>query len=345
MASPDAAEEAFHLWNAVESPLPASPRRSRNACISAGGRRDFNRQGGSAGEGASAPPAAPAAIRVDAGPGEPPSNVAVPTAPVQPLTRTPPARIQVANVAYCDTHGWTVVVQVPVVLCSLPLDESSPPTTRVVLASPAREPVAPRASSPVTGHRRSRSPSSPPSGPPRSVPRVNGSATAAGRPLANGHATETIAARRGLPPLRLFSRDADDTVVEPALQASAPPPPSSPPVSPALRRTWINVPHGPSAPPSPSLAHVVVCSCGSPSSGTQGSGRIGGQGEDQASPSGGGLTRLPPERPSAWMGEPLARPRRRRQRCGGRWRPHPRSAPEIDLWWSMVKRRGRICNG
>jgi hypothetical protein len=269
MASPDAAEEAFHLWNAVESP---------------------NRQGGSAGEGTGAPPATPAAILVDADPSELPPNVIVPAAPVQPLTRTPPVCIQVANVAYCDAHGWTAVVQVPVVLCSLPLDESSPPTTGVVLASPARELVevhmdAPHASSPVAGHRRNRSPSSPPSGPPRSAPRMNGSATAAGRPLANGHASGTLAARRGMPPLRLFSRDAGDAVVEPALQAPPPPPPSSTSVSPTLCRTWINVPCGLSAPPSLSLAHVVVRSRGSPSSGTQGGGRVGGQGGDRASPS------------------------------------------------------------
>jgi hypothetical protein len=193
-------------------------------------------------------------------------------------------------VAYCDAHGWTAVVQVSVVLCSLPLDESSPPTTEVVPASPAREPVevhmgAPRAPSPVTGHRRSRSPSSPPSPPPRLAPRVNGPATAASRPLANGHASGTLAARRGMPPLRLFSRDVGDTVVEPALQAPPLPPPSSPPVSPTLRM-WINVPHGPSAPPSPSLAHVVVHPRGSPSSGTQGGGRVGGQGGDRASPYG-----------------------------------------------------------
>jgi hypothetical protein len=189
-------------------------------------------------------------------------------------------------VAYCDAHGWTAVVQVPVVLCSLPLDESSPPTSGVVPASPAREPVAPRASSPVAGHRRGRSPSSPPSGPPRSASRVNGPATAVARPLANGHASGTLAARRGMPPLRLFSRDVGDAIIEPALQAPSPPPPSSRPVCPTLRRTWINVPHGSSAPPSPSLAHVIVCSRGSPGSGIQGGGSVGGQGGDHTSPSG-----------------------------------------------------------
>jgi hypothetical protein len=195
-------------------------------------------------------------------------------------------------VAYCDTHGWIAVVQVPVVLCDLPLDESTPPTTGVVPASPAREPVevhidATCAPSPVAGHRRSRSPSSPPSPPPRTAPRVNGPATAAGRPLANGHAQGTLAARRGMPPLRLFSRDAGNAVNKPALQALPPPPRSSPPVSPTLRRTWINVPHGPSALPSPNLVHVVVRTRGSPSFGTQGGGRVGGHGEDRASPSGG----------------------------------------------------------
>jgi hypothetical protein len=211
MASPDAAEEDFHLWNALETP---------------------NHLRGSAGEGNSAP----SAIPVDVGPTEPLSNVVVPSAPVPTLTRTPPARIQVANVAYCNAHGWTAVVQVPVVLCSLPLDESSPPANGVVPTSPAREPVAPRASSPVAGHCRIRSPSSPPSGTPRSAPRVNGPATAAGRPLTNGHASGTLAARRGMPPLRLFSKDVGDAVVEPALQAPPPPPPSSLPVSPTLRR-------------------------------------------------------------------------------------------------------------
>jgi hypothetical protein len=210
--------------------------------------------------------------------------------PVPTSTRTPPARIQVANVAYCDAHGWTAVVQVPVVLCDLPLDESTPPTTGVVPASPAREPVevhmdATHAPSPVAGHHRNRSPSLPPSPPPRTAPRVNGPATAAGRPLANGHTQGTLAARRGMPPLRLFSRDAGDTVVEPVLQAPPPPPRSSPPVSPTLRKTWINVPHGPSAPPSPGLAHVVVRSRGSPSSGTQGGGRVVEEAGARASPS------------------------------------------------------------
>jgi hypothetical protein len=126
----------------------------------------------------------------------------------------------------------------------------------------------------------------PPSPPPRTAPRLNGPATAAGRPLTNGHAQGTIAARRGMPPLRLFSRDVGDTVVEPALQAPPPPPRSSPPVSPTLRRTWISVPHGPSSPSSPGLAHVVVRTRGSPSSGTQGGGRVGGEAGARASPSG-----------------------------------------------------------
>jgi hypothetical protein len=178
-----------------------------------------------------------------------------------------------------------------VVLCDLPLDESTPPVTGAVPASSAGEPVevhmdATCAASPVAGSRRNRSPSSPPSPPPRSALRVNGPATAAGRPLANGHASGTLTARRGMPPMRLFSRDASDTVVEPALQAPPPPPRSSPSISPTLRRTWINVPHGPSAPPFPSLAHVVVRSRGSPSSGTQSGGRVGGEVRDRASPSG-----------------------------------------------------------
>jgi hypothetical protein len=140
---------------------------------------------------------------------------------------------------------------------------------------------ATRAASPVAGSRRSRFPSSLPSPPPRTAPRVNGPATAAGRPLANGHAQGTLAARRGMPPLRLFSRDAGDTVVGPALQA--PPPP---PVSPTLRRTWISVPHGPSAPSLPGLAHVVVRTRGSLSSGTQGGGRVGEEAGTRTSPSG-----------------------------------------------------------
>jgi hypothetical protein len=183
MASPDAVEEALHLWNAVES--PDRPRDSGD-------------------EGPSTLQATPATIPVDADP----PNVVVSSAPV------------------------------------------------------------------------------PPSPPPRTAPRVNGLATAASRPLTNGHAQGTIAARRGMPPLRLFSRDAGDTVVEPALQAPPPPPLSSPPVSPTLYRTWINVPHGPSAPPSPDLAHVVVRPRGSPSSGTQSGGRVDGEVRDRASPSG-----------------------------------------------------------
>jgi hypothetical protein len=133
------------------------------------------------------PPSTPA-IPVD----DEPPNVVVSSAPVPTSTRTPPARIQVANVAYCDAHGWTAVVQVPVVLCDLPLDESTPPVTGAVPASSAGEPVevhmdATRAPSPVAGHRRGRSPSSPPSPPPQTAPRVNGPATAAGRPVINGH--------------------------------------------------------------------------------------------------------------------------------------------------------------
>jgi hypothetical protein len=240
-----------------------------------------------------APPSTPADTSIDA---EPP-NVVVSSALVPTSTRTPPARIQVANVAYCDAHGWTAVVQVPVVLCDVPLDESTPPVTGAVPAASEGEPVevhmdAVRTASPVAGNRRGRSPSSPPSPPPRSAPRVNGPATAAGRPLTNGHASGTLAARRGMPPMQLFSRDTGDAVVEPALQAPPPPPRSSPPVSPTLRRTWINVPHGPSAPPSPALEHVVVRSRGSPNSGAQSSGRAGGRDGDRASPSGG--RRAPP---------------------------------------------------
>jgi hypothetical protein len=230
-------------------------------------------------------------------PSTPADTSIISSAPVTTLTQTPPARIQVANVAHCDAHGWTAVVQVPVVLCDLPLDESTPPVTGAVPASSAGAPVevhmdATRAASPVAGSRRSRSPSSPPSPPPRSAPRVNGPAIAARHPLANGHASGTLAARRGMPPMRLFSRDAGDTVVELALQAQPPSPRSSPQVSPTLRRTWINVPHGPSAPPSPTLAHVVVRSRGSPNSGAQSSGRVGGRDGDRASPSGG--RRAPP---------------------------------------------------
>jgi hypothetical protein len=179
MASPDAVEEALHLWNAVES--PDRPRDSGD-------------------EGPSTLHTTPATIPVDAAP----PNVVVSSASVPP----------------------------------------SPP------------------------------------------PRTDGSATAAGRPLTNGHAQRTIAARRGMPPLRLFSRDAGDTVVEPALQAPPPPPRSSPPVSPTLHRTWISVPHGPAAPSSPGLAHTVVPTRGSPSSGTQGGGRVGGEAGARASPSG-----------------------------------------------------------
>jgi hypothetical protein len=172
--TPTAAREALLLWSAMTAPLST-----------------------------------PADTSVDV---EPP-NVVVSSAPVPTLTQTPPARIQVANVAYCDAHGWTAVVQVPVVLCDLPLDESTPPVTGAVPASSAGEPVevhmdATRAASPVAGNRRGRSPSSPPSPPPRSAPRVNGPATAAGRPLTNGHASGTLAARRGMPPMQLFSRDA-----------------------------------------------------------------------------------------------------------------------------------------
>jgi hypothetical protein len=108
MATPTAAREALHLWSAMTAPSSTpvvAPRRRRSACILAGGSRAFNHEGDSAGEGTSAPPAAPTAIPVDAGPSEPPPNVVVPAAPVQPLTQTPPARIQVANVAYCDAHG------------------------------------------------------------------------------------------------------------------------------------------------------------------------------------------------------------------------------------------------
>jgi hypothetical protein len=44
-----------------------------------------------------------------------------------------------------------------------------------------------------------------------------------------------------MPPMRLFSRDAGDTVVEPALQAPPPPPRSSPPVSPTREEASIYI--------------------------------------------------------------------------------------------------------
>ncbi|XP_021321400.1 uncharacterized protein LOC110437318 [Sorghum bicolor] len=93
------------------------------------------------------------------------------------------------------------------------------------------------------------------------APSANVAATTAGSPstpLPNGSATPrplaTIAARRAAPPLRLFSRDAGE-ILEPAIAAPTPPQPSTPPAvniadtagSPTIRRTWISVPHGPSA--------------------------------------------------------------------------------------------------
>jgi hypothetical protein len=59
---------------------------------------------------------------------------------------------------------------------------------------------------------------------------------------------------------------------------------------------------------------------------------------------GGGLARPLPEPRTAWMGG-------RRpglvdgDMCGGRWRPHPRSAPEARLRWQLVKRRGGSTTG
>jgi hypothetical protein len=150
-----------------------------------------------------------------------------------------------------------------------------------------------RAPSPVAGRRRCRSPSSPPSGSPPSALVANGSDTAARGLLANGSGSKTtpprplgtIAARRGAPPLRLFSRDAGDVVIELALQAPPPLPPTSPPVSPTLRNMWINVQYGPPAPTSLSLAHVVVRLCengrGSLSTSARG-GHGGGHGGCQA---------------------------------------------------------------
>ncbi|XP_066346895.1 predicted GPI-anchored protein 58 [Miscanthus floridulus] len=95
---------------------------------------------------------------------------------------------------------------------------------------------------------------------------ATGSATAAATPLANGTAAAatpspttpwaraTLATRRSTAPLRLFSREAGE-ILDPALQAPPPPPTSTPlavniadqAVSPTMRRTWISVPHGPSA--------------------------------------------------------------------------------------------------
>jgi hypothetical protein len=175
---------------------------------------------------------------------------------------------------------------------------------------------APRSSSLVAGHRRSRSLSSPPLGPPCSALRVNGPATTTRRPLANGHASVTtplrsgtIAARRGVPPLRLFFRDAGDAAVEPALQALPPPPPSSPPVSPTLPGRGST-----SHTARPLLHHRASRT----SSFVRAEARAPGHRADASAGTAGtrllspvrGMTPPPPERPPEWVGEPPTRPRR-----------------------------------
>jgi len=127
-------------------------------------------------------------------------------------------------------------------------------------------PVALAAMPPVAGPSSSTGAGPSSSAPVASPPPATGSDTAAATPLANGTAAAatpspttprvrvTLAARRSATPLRLFSREAGE-IVDPALQAPPPPPPSTPPavniadqaVSPTMRRTWISVPHGPSA--------------------------------------------------------------------------------------------------
>lgn len=126
-------------------------------------------------------------------------------------------------------------------------------------------PVTFAAMPPATGPSSSSTP--PPSAAPAaSTPPATGSANAAGTPPPIGPAVAatpspstprplaTIAARRAAPPLRLFAGDAGE-ILDPALAAPPPPPPSTPPAvnianaagSPTLRRTWVSVPHGPSA--------------------------------------------------------------------------------------------------
>jgi hypothetical protein len=323
------------------------------------------------------------------------------------------------------------VVQVPVVLCDLPLDESTPPATGVVPALSASEPVevhmdATRAPSPVAGHSRSRSPSSPPSPPPRTALRVNGPATAASRPLTNGHAQGTLAARRDMPPLRLFSRDAGDAGPTATTSVFTPGQPHAPqdvdqrparPVcssiagprtrcrllarQPKLRdsrrraRRWGSWRPGfsfrgearhPFFLSSTGVGEETVGPALSTVTEVRGpvavlildlrrsshsGGKKDGGGADPlqeggrrlrrarrrrrekrrcrrpplaALRPGGGLARPLPELPPAWMGG------RRTglvdgNRCGGRWRPHPRSAPEARLWWQLVKRRGGSTTG
>jgi hypothetical protein len=100
-----AACHALHLWNAMAAPplmSAAAPHHHRGTRISAGGNRAFNRCVDSAGAGTSAPPVG---ISTDVDPNESLVSAIVSAgSPQQPPKRTPPVRIQVANVAHYDAH-------------------------------------------------------------------------------------------------------------------------------------------------------------------------------------------------------------------------------------------------
>jgi hypothetical protein len=106
-----------------------------------------------------------------------------------------------------------------------------------------------------------------------------------------------------------------------------------------LCRTWINVPNGPSAPPSPSLAHVIVCSHESPNSGTQSGGHVGGQDGTVLLLQGEGVhLQLLEQRHRGWGGRlDLVNGDRGAGAGGG---PHPRTASELALRWQGGRRRG-----
>jgi hypothetical protein len=145
--------------------LVAAPRCCRGAHITVGGHHTFNRH-------VEVPPpltvaslsVPPPGASTDAGPSGPPASATITAGQPQQLApQTSPHPHPGGQRGPRDAHGWTIVVQVSVVECTLPLDVSSPLATGAVVAPPAEEPVEIQmdstwAPSPVAGRRRRQDP-------------------------------------------------------------------------------------------------------------------------------------------------------------------------------------------
>jgi hypothetical protein len=87
-------------------------------------------------------------------------------AALPPVHTIPERRVQVQNVHFCVLHGWTAVVPLPVVECSLPTASLSPPVPVGDAGSSASAPMevdlaAPPPPPPTAGAVGCRSPSPP----------------------------------------------------------------------------------------------------------------------------------------------------------------------------------------